>query len=182
MKEKPSRMAGSFAAVIILVFFLFFFSGAGNTTPAEDESAKEFSSVEERRLAETTQQERENIRVEKGDLELKKKELKTLEEGVDKKLAQIDAKIEELKKQQKILAELLTKKSEEELKKTEELAKIFEKMSPEKAALAISGLDQKLAADLLAKMKIKAAAKILDQISKQKATDLSTTFSTIQRE
>ena len=55
-------------------------------------------------------------------------------------------------------------------------------MSPEKAALAMTGLEQQLAADLLANMKVKAAAKILDQIAKQKATDLSTTFSTLQLE
>ena len=53
-------------------------------------------------------------------------------------------------------------------------------MSPVKAAQAIAGLDHQLAADLLANMKVKAAAKILDQISKQKATELSTTFSTLQ--
>jgi flagellar motility protein MotE (MotC chaperone) len=55
-------------------------------------------------------------------------------------------------------------------------------MAPTKAAQAITGLDEQLAADLLANMKVKAAAKILDQISKQKATELSTTFSTLQLE
>jgi flagellar motility protein MotE (MotC chaperone) len=39
-----------------------------------------------------------------------------------------------------------------------------------------------LAADLLASMKKKAAARILDQLAKQKATELSTTFSTLQLE
>ena len=55
-------------------------------------------------------------------------------------------------------------------------------MSPDKAAMAITGLDKQLAADLLGAMKTKAAAKILDQISQQKARELSTTFSTIQLE
>lgn len=157
------------------------------TKEATEEAAKEaappeYSSVEERRLMETSKEERAGIRGEKEDLELQKKELKTLEQTVDKKLAEIDSKIAELKKQQQKLSELLAEKSAAELKKTEELAKIYEKMSPDKAALAISGLEQQLAADLLAKMKVKSAAKILDQISKQKATELSTTFSTIQLE
>jgi len=55
-------------------------------------------------------------------------------------------------------------------------------MTPAKAAQAITGLEQRLAADLLAAMKTKAAARVVDQLAKQKATDLSTAFSTIQLE
>lgn len=167
----------------LLILFLMMtnrISLAAETT--EEPAPPEYSSVEERRLMETAKEEHGSSPGEKEQLELQKKELKTLEETVDKKLAEIDSKIAELKKQQQKLAELMAEKSAAELKKTEELAKIYEKMSPEKAALAISGLEQQLAADLLAKMKVKSAAKILDQITKQKATELSTTFSTIQLE
>lgn len=150
---------------------------------AQDESAPEqFSSVEERRLFNAIQAERASIRDEKKDLELRKKELKSIEESVDKKLAEIDSKLEELKALRKQIKELLAEKSTEEVKRTQDLAKIYEKMSPDKAAQAISGLKPQLAADLLANMKVKAAAKILDQISRQKATELSTTFSSIQLE
>jgi flagellar motility protein MotE (MotC chaperone) len=69
-----------------------------------------------------------------------------------------------------------------EQKRIKDLAAIYDKMTPAKAALAITGLEQRLAADLLGAMKTKAAAKVLDQVAKQKATDLSTTFSTIQLE
>ena len=55
-------------------------------------------------------------------------------------------------------------------------------MDPIKAALALSGLEQQLAADLLANMKVKAAAKILDSLNKPQATEISKTFSTIQLE
>ena len=147
-----------------------------------EQPAHEPSSVEERRLLELAEAEQAGMKSELKDIDQKKKELKSLEEGVDKKLAEIDAKLAELKKQQKIIEELLSKKAEEETKKAQELAKIYEKMSSDKAALALTGLDQKLAAELLAKMKAKSAAKILDQISKQKAAELSTTFSTVQRE
>jgi len=142
----------------------------------------QFASVEERRLQNAIQTERASIREERKELELKKNELKSIEEGVDKKLAEIDAKLEDLKELRKKLETLLAAKSEEELKKTKDLARIYEKMSPDKAALAISGLDARLASDLLANMKVKAAARILDEISRQKATELSTTFSTIQLE
>jgi flagellar motility protein MotE (MotC chaperone) len=127
-------------------------------------------------------QERINIRKEREEIALRKKELKTLEEGVDKKLTEIDRKLEELRKLQDEIEILLVGKSAIEKKRLQELASIYQKMMPAKAALAITGLDQQLAADLLANMKVKAAAKILDQISKQKATELSTTFSTLQLE
>ena len=149
---------------------------------AEIEPREDFGSVEERRIENSIIEERANIRKEREYISLREKELKTLEESVDKKLAEMDKKLEELRQQQKKIEALLAAKTEEEKKRTQELAKIYEKMSPDKAATSLSGLEQKLAADLLASMKVKAAAKILDQISKQKATELSTTFSTLQLE
>ncbi len=153
-----------------------------NIFAADTDSPKNYGSVEERRIDNSILQERANIRDEREEFALRKKELKTLEEGVDKKLAEIDNKLEELKKLQDKIQLLLAAKSEKEKKRTEELASIYQKMSPDKAALAIVGLDQQLAADLLASMKVKSAAKILDQVSKQKATELSTTFTTLQQE
>jgi flagellar motility protein MotE (MotC chaperone) len=149
---------------------------------AEDLPEDTFSSVEERRIDNTIFQERANIRKEREEIDLRKKELKTLEEGVDKKLADLDRKLEEMKDLQKKIGVLLAEKSAEEKKRIQSLAGIYEKMAPAKAALAMSGLEPQLAADLLAGMKVKAAAKVLDQIAKQKATDLSTTFSTLQLE
>ncbi len=153
-----------------------------NAQAAEDVEQDTFSSVEERRIDNTILQERANIRKEREDTDLRKKELKSLEEGVDKKLADIDRKLEELRNLQKKIETLLAAKTAVEKKRIENLAGIYEKMVPAKAALALSGLEQKLAADLLAGMKAKAAAKILDQIAKQKASELSTTFSTLQLE
>jgi flagellar motility protein MotE (MotC chaperone) len=149
---------------------------------ADAKTPKSYGSVEERRIENTILQERADIRKEREDVSLRKKELKTLEEGVDKKLADMDRKLAELKLLQNKIEQLLADKSAKEVKRIKNLATIYAKMSPPKAALVLSGLDKQLAADLLAEMKVKAAAKILDQISKQKATELSTTFSTIQLE
>ncbi len=166
--------------LLILSFFLF--SPHQGQAAAEDTEKDSFNSVEERRIDNTIQQERANIRKEREDMDLRKKELKSLEEGVDKKLADIDRKLGELQNLQKQIETLLTAKAAEEKKRIENLAGIYEKMAPAKAALAMSGLEQQLAADLLASMKKKAAARILDQLAKQKATELSTTFSTLQLE
>ncbi|MFT5698033.1 MAG: flagellar motility protein MotE (MotC chaperone) [Desulforhopalus sp.] len=141
-----------------------------------------YSSVEERRIEKTILEERAKIRKEREEIDLRKKELKSLEEGVDKKLAEIDNKLSSLQTLQKKIEILLEEKSAKEQKQIDSLAKIYEKMSPAKAALAISGLEQQLASDLLGKMKTKAAAKILDQVSKQKTTEISTTYTTLQLE
>ncbi len=170
-----------------LTLLLFFFAllpqnihAADTASPAD--TAKNYDSVEERRLAATILQERASIRREREDISMRKKELKTLEEGVDKKLTVMDAKLEELRNLQKKIDSVLADKSVKEKKRIQDLANIYQKMSPDKAALAITGLDQRLAADLLANMKVKAAAKILDQTSKLKTTEISTTFTTLQLE
>lgn len=148
----------------------------------EESTGQAASSVEQRRLETTIASERQILLEEKKALELRENELKTLEEAVDKKLAEIDRKIAELQQQQKKLEEVLARKDVEEQAKVKELSKIYERMAPDKAALALSGLDQRLAADILANMKVKAAAKVLDSLNKQKAVELSETFSTIQLE
>lgn len=148
-----------------------------------DESVEQdITSVEQRRLEAVIASERQLLLDEKKALELRENELKTIEEAVDKKLAEIDGKIAELQQQQKKLEEALARKDVAEQAKVEELSKIYERMAPDKAALALSGLDQRLAADILGNMKVKAAAKVLDSLNKQKAVELSETFSTIQIE
>jgi len=170
--------------VTALLFFSVCFSlhAADSIDSNISSDSYEFSSVEERRLQNVIARERANIRKDRVEMVMKKKELKTLEEGVDKKLAVIDTKLEQLGKLQKKIESLLEEKSAEEKKRLQDLAKIYEKMNPAKASMAIAGLDQQLAADLLANMKVKSAAKILDQSSEQKATQLSRTFSTLQLE
>lgn len=151
--------------------------------PAEASQEKSYSSVEERRLYNTLEQERAGLQEKIKVLADKEKELKTLEQEVDKKFEQLDKKIQELKKVQRQTEELLAQKDQIELNKVKELSKIYAKMAPEKAALALSSLkDQQLAADLIANMKTKSAAKILEQLDKIKVSTLTTTLSTLSTE
>ncbi len=169
---------------LFLGCYLLDYTGLSTLKAQDNSDSKEpeFTSVEERRLHATMLEERANIFEQKKELVLREKELKTLEDAVDKKLAEIDIKLEELERSRKQLTALLAKKSAEEVKKIQDLSKIYEKMDPAKAALVLSGLDQQLAADLLANMKVKSAAKILDSLNKPQATEISKTFSTIQLE
>lgn len=168
----------SISTISIICCCTLFFS----CTPPVFSADSIYGSVEERRIEKTILEERATIRKEREEIDLRKKELKSLEESVDKKLAEIDGKLNSLKNLQSRIKALLEKKSAAEMKQIESLAKIYEKMTPAKAALALTGLEQQLASDLLGKMKVKAAAKILDQASRQKTTEISTTYTTLQLE
>jgi flagellar motility protein MotE (MotC chaperone) len=172
--------------VLLLIGFIPSFSFAADP-PATDSSAavenkKNFKSVEERRLYAVLQNERDNLEEGKKVLVLKEKELKTLQVEADKKLVLLDEKLAELQKIQLKIEKLLAKKDAKELQKTKDLSLIYAKMSPDRAALAMATLDEQLAANLLASMKVKSAAKILDRMDKAKASQLSTTFTTIKVE
>lgn len=134
---------------------------------------KQYGSVEERRIMESLQGEKENgspLTKEREDLENKKKELKRLESEVDKKLDQLN--------QMRVRVEkLLAEKEAKESKKIQELARMYEKMAADKAAIILSTIDQELAISILAKMKTKSAAKILNNIDREKAAKLSTAYS-----
>ncbi|EKD34211.1 MAG: hypothetical protein ACD_75C02428G0004 [uncultured bacterium] len=179
-RDNRDKKMTNFTRTILTTAVMVFLSL--HVQAAETEPEETFGSVEERRIENSILQERDNIRKEREDIAMREKELKTLEESVDKKLVEMDQKLEELKQQQKKIEALLAEKTADEKKRLQDLAKIYEKMMPAKAALSLAGMEQQLAADLLANMKVKAAAKILDQISKQKATELSTAFSTLQLE
>lgn len=184
----------SWAGILLLSFAPFFCVAAEQepetpavkpspeTQKAEVAKKMNFSSVEERRLYAVLQSERDNVEEEKKVLALKEKELKTLKEEADKKLEQLDKKLSELKKVQLKIEELLAEKDAQEVQKTKDLSLIYAKMTPDRAALAMATLNEQLAADLLANMKVKSAAKILDRMDKGKASQLSTTFTTIKVE
>jgi len=132
-----------------------------------------FSSVEQRRVLQALQNERQNIRKERKELANRKKELKRLEAEVDKKLDQLETTRLKIKK-------LLAQKDAREQKRIRDLSKMYAKMSPDKAARIISTLDRKLAVSLLADMKTKAAAKILNNMDRDKAAQLTADFSSLQ--
>ena len=88
----------------------FFFAGYLTLHAADTNAPDQYSSVEERRLQNVIIQERAHIQKERAEIVIKKKELKTLEGGVDKKLAEIDNKLDQLRKLQQKIESLLEKK------------------------------------------------------------------------
>ena len=139
-------------------------------------------SVEERRLQVRIVETQEGILEEKKALALKHKELDTLKTSIDERLAAIDVKLDQMKQQKVQLEELLAKKDQAEKDKIKNLSKIYESMEPGKAAMAITGLDQQLAAELLANMRTRSAAQILDNLDNQQTTEISRLFLSLQPE
>ena len=168
-------MKQTFGISLLIVFFVSCsLVLAEKSMPADTGKGvqeKQYGSVEERRVMESLPGENSSpLTKERDDLENKKKELKRLESEVDKKLDQLNQLRVHIEK-------LLAEKDAKELKRIQDLAKLYEKMSADKAATIIATVDQDLAISILAKMKTKSAAKILNNIDREKAAKLTTAFS-----
>ncbi len=133
---------------------------------------EKISSVEERRILVSIEDEYDKLDEIEEKIDAREMELKTLEAEVDKKLAAMQTLRNEL-------VELLDRKEKTEGERVGELSKIYEKMSPQKAAVLIKALDYQLAVDLLLGIKKKTAGKILDSLDAETATELSKAFTEI---
>jgi len=165
----------SFLIPCILTLFLLTITLAEEQevkNPPKAGQEQQYGSVEERRIMETLQDGSAPFAREREDLENKKKELKRIEGEVDKKIEQLN----QLRVQ---IETLLEQKDAEEQKRIVELAKVYEKMTAEKAAIVMGSVEQQLAISILAKMKTKSAAKILNNMEREKAAKLTTAFSTL---
>ena len=139
--------------------------------PTSQEQA--YDSVEERRIMESMKAAgNPQLSSDREELERRQKELKRLEGEVDKKIEQLNQLRVQVEK-------LLEQKGAEEQKRVTELAKMYEKMTADKAAAVIGSLETPLAISILGKMKTKSAAKVLNTMERDKAAKLTTAFSTL---
>ena len=143
------------------------------SAPAPTQQEQPYDSVEERRLKEAMKAAgKPQLLNDREELERRQKELKRLEGEVDKKIEQLNQLRVQVEK-------LLEQKGAEEQNRVTELAKMYEKMTADKAAAVISNLETPLAISILGKMKTKSAAKILNTMERDKAAKLTTAFSTL---
>ncbi len=133
---------------------------------------KDISSVEERRILVSIEDEYAKLDEVEEKIDAREMELKTLEMEVDKKL-------EAMQKLRNELVKLLDRKDEAEGERIGELSRIYEKMTPQKAAVLLKALDYQLAVELLLGIKKKTAGKILDSLDAETATELSKAFTEI---
>lgn len=130
------------------------------------------TSVEERRIRSSIQQEVARLRQKEKSLEMKELELKTLSREVDKKLA-------EMEKARIALNELLKQKRQMEGEKAQKLSKIYEKMEPAKAAQLLTSLDKDLAVTIIEGMNSKKAGKVLNSMEPKIAATLSKSYASL---
>lgn len=104
---------------------------------------------------------------------LKEKKLQSLEADIDRKLQQIDQKLAEMAVQKAALEELLNIKDEARRQRLDNLGTVYENMNPIQAARALNNLEVGLAADILATMRPRSAARIINGIAPEKASEIS---------
>jgi len=148
------------------------FSSPANS---QDQTSEEpqFSSVEERRLHVKIIEEHDSLASIRKELLLKEQMLKTLEDEINSKLDEIDQKLNELEKQKRILLELTSEVDSAEQLRLQNLGKVYQNMIPIQAARALSRLDVETAADILAAMKPRSAAKIINGLSADRASAIT---------
>ena len=167
-----NRIVFFISALFLLTIVPALAADSANPTAANGQE-QEFGSVEERRLHEAIEGgEHSALARERENLEDRKKELKRLEEEVDKKLEQLNQLRLNVEK-------LLAEKDAAEQKQIQDLAKMYEKMTADKAATVLGTVDQGLAVAILKQMKTKSAAKILNSMEREKAAKLTTGISTL---
>ena len=169
------KHSAHFVIVLILVLTSFDYHAAFG---AEQESPSdgEFSSVEERRLHVRIIEDQNSLIDEKKALVLEEARLEKLKAEIDAKLTEIDRKLAEMEAQKKVLEALSEGKRSEQLQRIDNLAKIYENMDPLLAAEAVSDLERQVAAAILASMKPRSAARILDGLSREQAAEISRLF------
>jgi flagellar motility protein MotE (MotC chaperone) len=159
-----------------MLILIAFGGGIPCASSEERPSDEEFTSVEERRLHVRIVEDQNSLIDEKKALVLEEARLEKLRSEIDAKLAEIDSKLAEMEAQRKILDAMVKEKQGEEQQRIKNLGKIYENMDPFLAAEAVSDLDLQIAAAILASMKPRSAAKILDGLSREQATEISRLF------
>jgi len=168
----------------LLIVTMFFYSVvAGYAAPSALVDESKISSVEERRILVSIEDEYAKLGDREAKIDSREMQLKTLEAEVDKKLAAMQQLRDELivirdakRKAIKDFDQLVDAKRVERIG---ELSKMYEKMDPVKAAVLIESLDHQFAVDLLLGIKKKIVGKILNSLPPETATTLSNAFTEI---
>lgn len=128
-----------------------------------------FTSVEERRIITAIDAEHERLEERRAALDRRELQLNSLAAEVDKKIAAMQSLRDELQR-------LLARRNDEDNQRVAELSLIYERMSPQQAAVLISELETDLAVSLLLGIRKKTAGQIMEQLDPEAALRLSRAF------
>lgn len=112
----------------------------------------------------------------KKQLDAREQELSKLEEELQRQRGELERRLASLNEVRASIAAKLEDKVKIDQQKVESLVSVYANMKPNQAAKVIEGLNEDLAVEVLAKMKNKAAAAILNLMDAEKAKKLSERF------
>lgn len=115
----------------------------------------------------------ENLRQRKEQLDQREKELAALEAELQKQKVELDKKIAELQDLRGQISDILKNRVELDQQKVDKLVDLYSNMKPQQAAAVIATINEDLAVQILAKMKKKNAAAIMNLLPAEKAKVLS---------
>ena len=163
-------------AVCLAVFILVVVATGASPVQAQNDAVldQEAENVEQRRIIALLQQQRDVLSKREAQLDEREKELKILQGEVEKKLARLE-------KARTVLEDLLNQKERIEGQRLADLSGIYQRMDPARAAAALDTMEQDLAIGILSQMRSKGAGEILNEMSKEKAAELSRAFTQLDR-
>lgn len=159
---------------VLLAVVLCLWTGAGQFAAAQPDNGleQEPENVEQRRIITLLQQQREALESRESEMDERENELKILQNEVEEKLARLE-------EARTALEDLLDQKERIEGERVSDLSSIYQRMDPARAAAALDTMDQDLAIGILSQMRSKGAGEVLNEMSKEKAAELSRAFTSL---
>lgn len=124
----------------------------------------------------------EKLKQRKDELDMREKELAELEEELQKQKVELDKRIVQLEEMRNQIAQILKDRVEVDQEKVTKLVDLYSNMKPKQAADVIGSINEDLAVEVLAKMKKKNAAEIMNLLSPEKARVLSEKYTGYRRQ
>lgn len=123
----------------------------------------------------------EKLKQRKEELDGREKELAELEEELQRQKGELDKRIQQLEGMRSQIAQTLKDRVEVDQEKVTKLVDLYSNMKPKQAADVIGSINEDLAVEVLAKMKKKNAAEIMNLLSPEKARVLSEKYTGYRR-
>ncbi|MBX3023128.1 MAG: hypothetical protein KF799_15740 [Bdellovibrionales bacterium] len=123
----------------------------------------------------------EKLKQRKEELDMREKELSELEEELQRQKVELDKRIVQLEEMRSQIAQVLKDRVEVDQEKVTKLVDLYSNMKPKQAADVIGTINEDLAVEVLAKMKKKNAAEIMNLLSPEKARVLSEKYTGYRR-
>lgn len=123
----------------------------------------------------------EKLKQRKDELDMREKELSELEEELQKQKVELDKRIGQLEDMRNQIAQILKDRVEVDQEKVTKLVDLYSNMKPKQAADVIGSINEDLAVEVLAKMKKKNAAEIMNLLPADKARTLSEKYTGYKR-